>query len=359
MGNQSSKSSSSAGPVIVAEALDALPRYGDICTVLGGVNAAEPMLLKATSGVGIGKFSLKDCKVEGGKTLIKSETKATRKRTTTTITSGTGQQLLKVEGTHECVAFRRGCIVGPNGIPGYENNSELLSPNGLHNPVYAATSGSGTAGVSSASSSSLSTDGTGRKKAAAGDIAFAARALDVSFFSWGIELRNLSPHGRGRTIAIWVEENHAMGTVDFRYEDTVVARVSATPNASILWRDEKYYVGKSAHAVVVAPGMDWVLVSTIAFLMISRKADHDAGLSTRAGDLALLKGLFEDETGDPDALRRSTSSIGTSTRSSSGYSAGGGGYKKASSGAPPAFAPLPSSGGVVKRGDAREIIIEE
>lgn len=244
---------------------------------------------------------------------------------------------------------------------------------GLAVPVYPTSSSS--ISPSAASSSSLSTDGTSRKKGHPADIAFVARALDISFFSWGIELRNNSLHSRGRTVAIWVEENQAMGTVDFRCEDAVVARVSLTPNASMLWQDEKYYAGKSAYAIVVAPGMDWVLVSTLAFLMFTRKADHDVGLSTRSGDLGLLKGLLEDETGDVDALRRSTSSIGASTRSSSGYSTGGGGgggssgapvYKKTSSGAPPAFANVshhaggvyPSSTGQRQR-DAREVIIEE
>lgn len=362
MGNQSSKSSTSSGPIIVAEALERLPRYGDICTVLGGVNTSEPMLLKATSGVGIGKFTLKDCKVEGGKALIKSETKASRKRITTTITSGAGQKLLTVEGTHECVAFRRGCIVGPNGIEGLEH--KLLIPNGISN-IYGGSS-SGPASGSSASSTSLSLEGTSKRWRNAGDIAFAARALDVSFFSWGIELRNISLYGRGRTIAIWVEENPAMGTVDFRYEDAVVARVSSTPNASILWRDEKYFSGKSAHAIVVAPGMDWVLVSTIAFIIILRKADHDAGLSTRAGDLSLLKSLFENETGDPDALRSSTSSIGTSPRSSGGYS-GSGALKKAPSSkrvspAPPSHGGgyLSATNGQVRGGVSHhEVIVEE
>lgn len=152
------------------------------------------------------------------------------------------------------------------------------------------------------------------------DIAFVARALDHTFFDWGIELRNLTsnlPGARERAVTIWTEENPAMGTIDLTYEGQAVARIASQPGASVLWNGNKYEVGKNGIAIVVAPGMDWSLVSTICFLLMTRKADHDAGLATRAGDLSLLSGLF-DQTGDPDAMTRSTSSIGASSRSSGG-----------------------------------------
>lgn len=73
MGNASSKGG--AGPVIVAEAIEPLPRYSDICAILGGVNKREHMILKASTGVGFGggKFTVKDCKGDGSNTLIKAE----------------------------------------------------------------------------------------------------------------------------------------------------------------------------------------------------------------------------------------------------------------------------------------------
>lgn len=219
----------------------------------------------------------------------------------TNVSTGTGVELLAIEGIHECVGFRKGCIMSPRGVPGGDDGgSDFVIP-GDHAGM-GGVSASAVTGASSVYNSSR-------------DIAFAARALDFTFFDWGIELRNLSATGQGRAVTIWTEENPAMGTVDFTHEGKVVARIATAPGGSILWNGDKYEVGKSGIAMVVAPGMDWVLVSTLCFLLLSRKADHDAGLSTRAGDLNLLSKLFE-STGDPDALSRSTSSIGT--RSSGG-----------------------------------------
>ncbi|CAO1621735.1 unnamed protein product [Sympodiomycopsis kandeliae] len=298
MGNSPSKQGN--GPVIVAEALQPLPRYHDICAVLGGVNRRDHMIMKTSVGFAAGKFTLKDCKGDGNTVLLKSEvrTKSSRKRTSTKVTSAQGQELLRIEGTHECLAIRKGCITSSRGIMGEEDAD--LAPNdvGAGSPLNTTAALNSPYGQSNM------------------DIAFVARALDHTFFDWGIELRNLSSlGGRERSVTIWTEENPAMGTIDFTYEGSPVARIASSPGASILWNGNKYEVGKNQIAIVVAPGMDWSLIGTLCFLLMSRKADHDVGVSTRAGDLSLLSGLF-DESGDPDAMTRSTSSIGTSSRSS-------------------------------------------
>lgn len=194
------------------------------------------------------------------------------------------------------MAVRKGCITSSRGIPGEDGDFYVPGAGASTNPYGHSADGTKTV-----------------------DIAFVARALDHTFFDWGIELRNLTSGGTGgtreRSVTIWTEENPAMGTIDFTYEGQPVARIASSPGGSILWNGNKYEVGKSGIAMVVAPGMDWSLVGTMCFLLMSRKADHDSGLAIRAGDLSLLAGLF-DETGDPDAMTRSTSSIGTSSRSS-------------------------------------------
>lgn len=334
MGNSPSRGAQT-GAVISAEALSPLPRYSDIHCVLGGINRQEHMIMKTSIGFGSQKFTLKDCKSAEGKVLLKSESKSSRKRTVTSISTPQGQEILSIQGTHELVAFRKGSGASSGSSPMSRFGGSSSSSGGGggsldSNPVaailpqdyqnqrrqqqqqYASQplSASSSDGVSSIGSSGA---GNVYSSSAASDLAFAARALDATFFDWGIEVKNLAGlsglSGNHPAVTLWTQENPAMGTVDFSWEGQVVARIATSVGGSILWRGEKYDVGKNNVAIVVAPGMDWILVATLCFLFLNRKSDHEAGVSIRAGDLNLLSSLFEGSTGG-DA-NRSTSSIGT------------------------------------------------
>ncbi|CAO1616436.1 unnamed protein product [Jaminaea pallidilutea] len=336
MGNASSKGGGghgSQGPVIVAEALNPLPRYGSICSVLGGVNTREHMLLKvSSSGMGVGKYTLKDVKAaahspngKDNKVALKSDTKSTRKRTTTLITSGSGQELLKIDGTHECIGFRRGAIVSSMGTQNQEDGFYMIPTAGHESLAVGQSSTSLRAPMSSSSLPTSASSSTGGRSSSASDLAFTARALDVDFYSWSVDVRSFtvspaipsSPASREhRSVSIYVEENLSLQTVDFTHDGNVVARVATEPGASILCEGNHYPVGKHGIAMVVAPGMDWVLVAAMTFLILTRKADHDVGLATRAGDAKLIKGRLEPMGKSSDGETYTTSS----TQSSGGTS---------------------------------------
>ncbi|PWN24630.1 hypothetical protein BDZ90DRAFT_102102 [Jaminaea rosea] len=343
--HRGSSSSSSTAPVLVAEALPPLPPHLTVNAVLGGVDRKQHMILRAApagllGGAIGGKFVVRDLKADaaarGTKSdkappLLKSEIKSSRKRNTTTISSGSsGGELLTVYGTHECLALRRGCVVTPQGIrgdDGDEEDEEVAVPSSLPQSNSSVSLGA-------------SSNGSGASTA---DVAFVARALDASFFHWIVEVHRVAstasrkgrpgtglappsatssaPPSRQSIASLYVCENPALGSIDFYLRDPVnsggssgmstppsssaavaafhaddtqtahhlVARAAASPGGHVLLHDSRYAVGSSpsssssSYAIVVAPGMDWVVVSTIALLLLSRKRDHDAGLATREG----------------------------------------------------------------------------
>lgn len=71
--------------------------------------------------------------------------------------------------------------------------------------------------------------------------------------------------------------------------------------------------------MVIAPGMDWVLISTMCILLLCRQSEHDAGLSTRAGDLSLLSSLTDDRS-DLNSSSKSSKSVGGKSGGSRGDS---------------------------------------
>lgn len=125
----------------------------------------------------------------------------------------------------------------PRGIAGPDGEFMVPAAN-LRGPGPRHSDAATSIGSSTSRSSGLDTSYNPQS-----DLAFTARALDCTFFEWGVELRsNLSQDGHNNAgpASIWVQENAGMGTVDFMWEGRVVARIGASPGGSIVWNGEKF-----------------------------------------------------------------------------------------------------------------------
>lgn len=234
-----------------------------------------------------------------------------------------------------------------------------------------------------------SSSNSGSSAAAASDVAFVARALDPSFFHWMVEVYRVTssslkqgqsgsglvpppPSSPGSSLtpgqqsiaSLYITENPALGSIDFYLRDPtqsgsssgvstpsggiassgvaqndeflsshlLVARVASSPGGHVLCKDWRYPVGSasgessSSYAIIVAPGMDWVVVSTISLVLFSRKRDHDAGVATREGswrelsDLPAAAALLSGRRGSGSSTTSGSNRSGSGSASYGGMS---------------------------------------